>query len=311
MPVTRGGADAFLSAEARAYLETTQPGRFPGVAVTAETMAFIRKLSDDAGRARLDGLLASRRVTFKDAARGGVSVVEAVAAEPEATPRRILYLHGGAFVMGAAGDAGAVLLADLFRVPVTSVAYRLAPEHPFPAGLEDCLTVYRDLAASMDARDIVVVGMSAGAALAAGMLLRARAEGLAMPRAAILLTPGADCAAIGDSLDANDGRDPVLTWTDQLDKALAVYVGDADPAHPELSPSRADYRGVWPPTLIVTGTRDVLLSPCVRLYWRMRRDGAPVDLRVFDGMWHGFMFAETLPEAAACLADIRAFADAA
>lgn len=301
------GAAPFLSPEAQAQLLRESPARLTGIEATPEIIGQIRKAGQAMMAARKAELQATLGVTVRDDMIGGVSVVRIAPTGGARRPERILYIHGGAFIFGDAQDTGAMLLASRFGAEVISIAYRLAPEHPFPAGLEDCETVYRELAAGAWDAGLIVVGMSAGATLAATMLSTAQAEGLVLPAAAILLTPGADMQAIGDSLEANDGRDPVLTWTDQLDKALAAYVGEHDPADPRISPARAAYGPGYPRSLIVTGTRDVLLSPCVRLYWAMRRGGVEVDLRVWDGMWHGFMVSPDLPEAAACLADIEAF----
>ncbi|MFD1189070.1 alpha/beta hydrolase [Phenylobacterium conjunctum] len=306
-PAADVGAAAFLSPEALAQLEQETPARLAGVDLTPALAAQIREMGRAMGAQRKADLQARFEVEVQRIEIAEIPVVRVRPREGHTQDRRILYLHGGAFAFGEAHDTGAMLLARRFGVEVLSVEYRLAPEHPFPAGLEDCEDVYRELAWGGGAKGLAVVGMSAGATLAATMLSSAQAEGLDMPDAAILLTPGADMKAIGDSLEANDGRDPVLSWTDQLDKALAAYVGEADPEAPRLSPSRATYAPGYPRSVIVTGTRDVLLSPCVRLYWAMRRGGVEADLRVWDGMWHGFMFSPDLPEAKACLDDIAAF----
>ena len=306
-PAADVGAAAFLSREAQAHLAQEKPARLSGVDLTPALAAQIREMGRAMGAQRKADLQARFDVEVEPIQIADVPVVRIRPVGARAQSRRILYLHGGAFAFGEAHDTGAMLLASRFGVEVLSVEYRLAPEHPFPAGLEDCETVYRELAWGGEVRGMAVVGLSAGATLAAAMLSRAQAEGMYLPDAAVLLTPGADMKAIGDSLDANDGRDPVLTWTDQLDKALAAYVGDADPADPRLSPSRASYAPGYPRSLIVTGTRDVLLSPCVRLYWAMRRGAVDVELRVWDGMWHGFMTNPDLPEAGECLDDVAAF----
>lgn len=301
------GAAPLLSEAAATLLATEKAARMPGIAPTPDFVAQIRAASAAMGAARKAALQVRLQVSAASAAVGGVPVVRVAPIGGARPDRRMLYLHGGAFVFGEAHDTGSMLLASRYGAEVISIDYRLAPEHPFPAGLEDGEAVYRALVADGATEGLVVVGMSAGATLAATLLSTAQSEGLPPPAAAVLLTPGADLKVIGDSLEANDGRDPVLTWTDQLDKALQAYLGDRDAAEPRISPARATYAPGYPRSLIVTGTRDFLLSPCVRLYWAMRRGGVEAELRLWDGMWHGFTFTPDLPEAEDCLGEIADF----
>ena len=128
-----------------------------------------------------------------------------------------------------------------------------------------------------------------------------------IPAATALVTPWSDIRHVGDSFDSNNGRDPVITWKRQLDDAARVYVRGADARSPAISPVFGDFGPGFPPTMITTGTRDLFLSHSVRLYWALRDAGVPVELRVWEGMWHSFQSAPAIPEAIACRAEVAAF----
>ena len=191
-------------------------------------------------------------------------------------------------------------------MPVYSIEYRLAPEHPFPAGLDDCMAVYKTLEDRLRSGNVVVFGGSAGGGLALAMLLRAKEDGLPMPAALGLFSPWSDLSRTGDSYFANEGRDPVLRWGGNLEYFAAAYAGDRDRKDPLLSPIHGDYDG-FPPTLIVTGTRDLFLSNAVRLSRRMRLAGADAELRVWESMFHGFDLMPGLPEGEQAHAEMADF----
>ena len=293
-----------LSARAKDYLDTARPQTVPTETLDRHTAELIR-----AGRRAVthevrDSLANQYSLSISDAVISGVAVkvIEPKLSRDDAT---VLYLHGGAFVFGEPDDIGSLLIAHHTERRVISVNYRLAPEHPFPSGLDDCRAVVR--AIGSERNDYAMIGMSAGATLAASALLAEREHMAHLPTSLTLLTPASDFTNFGDSIDFNDGRDPVLTWQNQLDIALKAYVGDHDISDPLISPIFGDYDPQWPNTLIVTGTRDLLLSSCVRLSRAMKAKQAPVVLSVWDGMWHGFNYVPDLPEALECWAEIKSF----
>ena len=199
-------------------------------------------------------------------------------------------IHGGALIMGG-GDACRVLatkIAAMVRMRTWSVDYRMAPDHPYPAALDDCMAVYRRLLEIKPPERIVVGGGSAGGNLAAALMLRARDEGLPFPAALVLLTPEADLTESGDSFRTNLGIDCVLQQS--LAEMNALYAGDHDPTDPYLSPLFGDYTPPFPPTLIQSGTRDLFLSNAVRLHRKMRTAGVEAELHVFEAMPHGGFF---------------------
>ncbi len=152
-------------------------------------------------------------------------------------------------------------------VRVWAVDYRMPPDHPFPAGLDDCLAVYRALLRDRSADQVTVGGASAGGNLAAALVLRARDLGLPLPAAVVLLTPLVDLSESGDSLQTNLGLDPLIPR--RASSALELYMGGADVIDPYVSPLYGDLAG-FPPTILTTGTRDMLLSDTVRMHRALR-----------------------------------------
>src|SRR3984957_10609476 len=198
-----------------------------------------------------------------------------------------LDIHGGSLVMGG-GKACEVMarrMAAQVQMQTWSVDYRMPPDHPYPAALDDVLAVYRGLLDVRPPEQIVVGGGSAGGNLAAALMLRARDEGLPLPAALILLTPEADLTESGDSFQTNLGIDNVLT--ESLADSIALYAGDHDLRHPYLSPLFGDLTNPFPPTFLQAGTRDLFLSNTVRMHRKLRAGGVDAELHVFEAMPHG------------------------
>lgn len=278
--------------------------------MTAEAAQRARKWTGEMLQAATQSLLAALKVGVEDETIDGVPVrwlVPQQGLPKEEDARIAVYIHGGGYVAGETLDPLVVTLAHRTGLRILSIDYRLAPEHPFPAGRDDCLAVYRELLRRFGAHRLVVCGGSAGGGLALSALLAARDAGLPLPSALALLSPWSDLTRSGDSYYANEGRDPVLSWP-ELQRAAEAYAGDRDPRSPELSPIHADYRSGFPPTLITTGTRDLFLSNCVRLYRRLRQAGVVVDLQIWEGMWHSFEgLTASMPESAEAIEVIAGF----
>lgn len=223
--------------------------------------------------------------SFERAEMGGVPVAVAPGLAALSGDKRVLLdIHGGALISGG-GDfvsAAAVLSTRLHGVPTVSIDYRMPPDHPFPAGLEDCVAVYDGLLRDRSPQDIVVSGGSAGGNLAASMLLLARSRGLPMPGGLILLSPEVDLTESGDSFETLAGIDPMLS---RLGAVNRLYAAGAALDDPLLSPLFGDLRG-FPPTLLQAGTRDLFLSNTARMHRALRTAGVDAELHVFEAMPH-------------------------
>ncbi|AIR64780.1 alpha/beta hydrolase [Cedecea neteri] len=199
----------------------------------------------------------------------------------------LVDLHGGAFTFGGgeACKASASTQAGLYGLRCYSVDYRMPPEHPYPAALDDCLATYRYLLERYTPENIVIAGRSAGGNLAAAMVLRARDEGLPLPGAVVLLSPEADLTESGDSFQVNQLVDVVLPGS--LRENNLLYAAGAELTHPYLSPLFGDFTRGFPATFIQSGTRDLFLSNAVRLHRALRKANVEAELHVFEAMPHG------------------------
>lgn len=224
--------------------------------------------------------------------------------------RVLLHLHGGGYVLnpGEAGTLEAIYMAGFSGMKIVSVDYRMPPDFPYPAALDDAVAVYRELLKTYPAEKIGVFGTSTGGGMTLALVLRARAEGLPLPGAIAPGTPWTDMTKTGDSYFTNEGVDTILVSYDGwLEAAARVYAGGHDPRDPFLSPVYGDVKG-FPPTLLTTGTRDLFLSNTVRMHLKLREAGVPADLIVFEGMSHAqYYMASDAPETAFHFTQLRDF----
>jgi len=241
---------------------------------------------------------------------GGVPVlnIETVDANHDAV---MLWFHGGWYVIGSPRTS-AGLSSDLARrvgAKIISVDYRLAPEHPYPAALQDATAAYRGLLDSgVDPRSIAIVGESAGGGLAVALLASLAENGLAQPAAAFLLSPWTDLTLSGETMTSMVGIDPVFT-REKVSVRAADYVGSTDPTDPSISPIFADLHGLAP-ILIQAGSHEILLDDSIRLARRAAIDDVDITLDVTPGVPHGFQaFAAILDEGDAALTRAAAFLD--
>ena len=214
-------------------------------------------------------------------------------------------MHGGALVMGG-GDACLAMArntAVIVQMHTYSVDYRMPPDHPYPAALDDCVAVYRALLETHAPEKIFVGGQSAGGNLAAALMLRARDEGLPLPAAVVLLSPEVDLTESGDTFETLMGIDTVLTA--RLTGSIGLYAAGHDLTDPYLSPLFGDYAQPFPPVLLQSGTRDLLLSNTVRLHRKLRDAGIEAELHVWEAMPHGGFFGA--PEDQELATEIRRF----
>ncbi len=221
----------------------------------------------------------------------------------------LLYFHGGGFCIGSPlmHRSIAAHFARHSGMSVFVPAYRLAPEHPYPAALDDALAAYRALLAGGYAPErIALVGDSAGGGLALALLVALRDAGTSPPASAVLLSPWVDLSLSGASIGFNAADDPVVSpaW---LAACARAYAGSLAPNDARLSPLFADVHGL-PPLGIYVGTREILLDDSARLAVRAREAGVRVELRCYDGLWHNWQFqAGVLPSVAPTFADAADF----
>ncbi len=226
-----------------------------------------------------------------------------------AADRAILYLHGGYYLLGSIRTHRAFMghLAHATGARMLLIEYRLAPEHPFPAALEDALAAYRWLLAQgFAAERLVVAGDSAGGGLALATLLAARAAALPLPAAAVCLCPWTDLACTGESMITKAAL-PFIVEPEVARVSAQLYLAGADPRNPLASPLYADLHGL-PPLLLQAGGDDTLLDDATRLADRARLAGVAVELQVWPEMVHEWQqLADIVPESKRAVADIGAF----
>ncbi|MEM9622626.1 MAG: alpha/beta hydrolase [Pseudomonadota bacterium] len=242
---------------------------------------------------------------------GGVSA-EWVRWQTAQPGKAILYLHGGGYVFGSL-DSHRGLVWRISRASgcdALVVDYRLAPEHVFPAAVEDALASYQWLLQQgIAAEQVVVAGDSAGGGLALALLLKLREMGQAQPAAAVLLSPWADLTLSGESVQKYADRDAMLSPA-ALQRFTELYLGDADPRSPLVSPVFADLKGL-PPSYVLVGSEEVLRDDAERLVENMRRQGGEAQLEVWPRMPHVFpLLAPLIPEAERAINDVGRFIQA-
>lgn len=281
----------------------------PGTA--DEWKAWVDKGAEQA-RAALPVLREKMGVTFEAGRIAGVNVFTITPKEiaPENRDRVLIHFHGGGYVLnpGEAGTAEAIMMAGYGHVRVISVDYRMPPDFPYPAAMDDALAVYRGVLATNDASRIGVFGTSTGGGMTLALVLRARAENLPLPGAIAAGTPWSDLQKVGDSYFANDSVDNVLVrYEGWLGDAAKLYAAGHDMRDPYLSPIYGDYHG-FPPTILVSGTRDLFLSNTVRVHRKLREAGSTADLVVFEGLSHAqYLFSADMPEAKEYFRELSTF----
>jgi monoterpene epsilon-lactone hydrolase len=235
--------------------------------------------------------------------------IEPTAPSHAARRRHILYLHGGAFIAMSARTHRSLTsrLASGSAASLFALDYRLAPEHPFPAALEDAMTAYRALiAGGAEPSRMALAGDSAGGGLALALLVALRDQQDPLPAAAVLFSPWTDLAATGESLVSNDAAD-VMHFGSWVAQQGRHYLGGTPATHPLASPLYADLTGL-PPLLIQVGDSEVLLDDSRRVFANAKKVGVDASLRLWPGVAHGWqIFAPILPEARAALREASAF----
>ncbi|NND85626.1 MAG: alpha/beta hydrolase [Acidimicrobiia bacterium] len=247
-------------------------------------------------RCRDDPLTGDTGRRFVDEPTAGVPCERIIpaTADPE---RCILYLHGGAYLLGSRRSHRglAAHLAHATGVEALLADYRLAPEAPFPAAIDDAMAVYRSLLDHHDPASLLVAGDSAGGGLALALGIRLRDEGLPLPAGIAGISPWTDLAGTGPSLETNRHTELMLD-PDRIPEIADYYHPDHPAEHPWVSPLYGDHTGL-PPTLLQVGGEEILLSDATRFAERATDAGVDVALRIWPGMFHVWhMVAPLMPE---------------
>jgi acetyl esterase/lipase len=235
--------------------------------------------------------------------------IEPIVPDDPARTRCILYFHGGAYISMSARTHRAITsrLAAWSGAALFALDYRLAPEHPFPAALQDAIAAYRAIIETgISPSQIVVAGDSAGGGLALSLLLALRDAGMKLPAAAVLFSPSTDLAATGESIVGNSDADAMFfgPW---IAAVAQHYLAGTPATNPLASPVYGDLTGL-PALLIQVGDSEVLLDDSRRVHDKARRSGVECRLQLWRGVPHGWqIFASFLPEASAALRDAGAF----
>ena len=231
---------------------------------------------------------------------------------PQNKNRLLIHVHGGCFVSnpGLSGTTEAIYMAGLEHIKVISVDYRMPPDHPYPAALDDAMKVWSATAKTHDPKKMAIFGSSAGGNLTLAMVLRAKRDNLPLPAAIAPGTPMSDLTGAGDSFQTNSMVDNVLVaFGANCDQRAALYTNGHDPKDPMLSPVYGDLSG-FPPTILTTGTRDLLLSNTVRVHRKLRNAGVTASLQVFEGQSHAQFYRDiNAPETKEAFDEIGLFFD--
>jgi monoterpene epsilon-lactone hydrolase len=277
-----------LSPEARAHLAAMAAAGVTQTVDVPQMRQFTEQIQALVGAEQRK----AHDVSVADDVIAGVPVRRIARGSGEVDRRRILLnLHGGGFATDSGSLTENIPIAALSGIEVVAVLYRFAPEHPFPAAVDDALAVYRALLTDHDPRDIGVYGTSAGAVIGPQLMMRLRAESLPLPGALGVFSGEPDLAGTADSLRIFAGA----VEFEALVGAKQAYVGAADPRDPMLSPIYGDLAD-FPPTLCLASGRDILLSGTVNFCRALTGAGVPAELVIFDALPHAFWSVMLAPE---------------
>jgi epsilon-lactone hydrolase len=300
-----------ISENARKALSTPFPEIPQPPATDKAAWRAVVKASDTAFEPMAEQWLKALPASVETRTIAGVTVHVATPHANLHPERAHLRIHGGAWAfMGGKFSMGeAAMTAAQFGCVTWGLDYRMPPDHPYPAAVEDGLAVWRELIKQYDPKKIAMSGASAGGNLSATVTLKVRDAGLPMPGAVGLLTPATDLTGGGDTRNTNNGIDTVLRPVANM---VALYADGHDLTDPYLSPVFADLTKGFPPTFLQSGTRDLLLSDTVRMHRALLRAGVPAELHVWEAMPHGGfggIFGNPTPEDAELEQALVAFVD--
>ena len=279
----------------------------------AEWKALVNRLAETAAQG-IAPLAEKLGVTVTPTTIAGV---KCYVVEPKSMPERnknrlLVHVHGGGYVLGPglAAAREAIMLSGFGGFRSISIDYRMPPDFPYPAAMDDAMAVWKEAVKMADPKNMAIFGTSTGGGMTLAMVLRAKDEHLPLPAAIAPGTPWSDLTDTGDSYKTNEWVDNILvTWNGWLGDAARLYAGSHDLKEPYLSPIYGDFHG-FPPTILTTGTRDLFLSNTVRTHRKLRRAGVEADLNVYEGQSHAQYYVNPdAPETKEAMTDIANFFD--
>jgi epsilon-lactone hydrolase len=251
-------------------------------------------------------------VTMESAVIGGV---KAFILTPKTIPaanrdRLLVHVHGGGYVYnpGEAGTLEATLMAAYGGFKVISFDYRMPPDYPYPAAMDDAIAVWKAVVKMQKPSNVAIFGTSTGGAMTLAMILRAKQEHLPLPAAIAPGSPWSDLTETGDTFKTNEWLDNiVVSYQGYLSHAASLYANGHDLKDPQLSPIYGDFHG-FPPAILTSGTRDLFLSLTVLTHRKLRQAGVEAVLQVFEGMSHAqYLFDPYAPETKEIFTEIALF----
>jgi monoterpene epsilon-lactone hydrolase len=311
LPPPEDVSDVFRDSLLKAPTPDVEAAKSIVFETTEQWEAWIRK-ADEKTAAAARQLAKALSVTVKQDIIAKVNIYHVTPPEiaSEHKTHLFVHIHGGAYVVngGEAGTFEAVLIAAHLKIPVISIDYRMPPKHPAPAAMDDVVAVWKQLLEDRSAALMAMGGTSAGAGLTMTSVQRFKELGLELPQALLLGTPGADADKVGDSRYINEGIDQTLVaWDGVASDALKMYAGEYDLKHPYVSPVYGDFTG-FPPSYLISGTRDLMLSDTIRVHRRLRRAGVEADLHIYEGQSHAdYLKVMNAPESYEHFAELNAF----
>jgi epsilon-lactone hydrolase len=278
-----------------------------------EWKELVNKLASASAAAQV-GVREKLGVTLEPTVIGGV---KAFILSPKVIPavnqnRLLVHVHGGGYVYnpGEAGTGEATLMAAYGGFKVISFDYRMPPDHPYPAAMDDAMAVWKAALGLQNPRNMAIFGTSTGGGMTLAMILRAKQEGLPLPAAIAPGTPWSDLTETGDTYKTNEWLDNVLvSYNGYLSRAAKLYANGRNLKDPMISPIYGDFTG-FPPAILTSGTRDLFLSLTVLTHRKLRRAGVEAELQVFEGMSHAqYNFDPYAPETKETFSEIARIFD--
>jgi len=312
LPPPSGASEAFYNA----IRATPQPdpvrSRNAEIPQGAAAWKAFQKSSDSATAQNAMNLIEAMQVTVEEKELSGVltRLVTPQVIDDAFGNAIFIHLHGGAYTMnaGLASIIEAIFIANFVQIPVISVDYRMPPDHPFPAALDDAVAVYQKVLEDFPNHHLVLGGSSTGGGLTLSTTLRLKNENISLPKALFAGTPWSDLTKTGDSYYIMEGIDRILvSYEGFLEQSALLYANGKDLKDPYLSPVYGDVSG-FPPTFLLTGTRDLFLSNTSRMQRLLNDAGVPTELVLLEGYAHGdYGFVADAPESMGAIMDLKRF----